>query len=67
MNLEPKQPTQSGACFVDTATLAARYKVCKRTIRNWRDQGLLDYFHIKHVTRFDLSKCDAKLKQFGYL
>ena len=52
--------------FADKTTLAQRYGVSPRTITNWMSAGLLAFFKIKRVVRFDVVACDASLRQHGF-
>ena len=52
--------------FADKTTLAERYGVSPRTITNWMSAGLLAFFKIKRVVRFDVAACDAALRQHGF-
>ena len=52
--------------FADKTTLAQRYGVSPRTISNWMSTGLLAFFKIKRVVRFDIPACDAALRQHGF-
>ena len=52
--------------FADKRTLAERYGVSPRTITNWMSAGLLAFFKIKHVVRFDVVACDDSLRQHGF-
>ena len=52
--------------FADKRTLAERYGVSPRTITNWMSAGLLAFFKIKRVVRFDVAACDAALRQHGF-
>ena len=53
--------------FADKRTLAQRYGVSSRTISNWMSAGLLAFFKIKRVVRFDIPACDAALRQHGFI
>jgi Flp pilus assembly protein protease CpaA len=53
--------------FADKKTLAERYGVSSRTISNWMSAGLLAFFKIKRVVRFDIPACDAALRQHGFI
>ena len=53
--------------FADKRTLAERYGVSPRTISNWMSAGLLAFFKIKRVVRFDIPACDAALRQHGFI
>ena len=52
--------------FADKKTLAKRYDVSPRTISDWKDKGLLVYFKIRNVVRFDIPACDAALRQLEF-
>ncbi len=52
--------------FADKTTLAERYGVSSRTISNWMSAGLLAFFKISRVVRFDVAACDASLRQHGF-
>ena len=52
--------------FADKTTLAERYGVSPRTITNWMSAGLLAFYKIKRVVRFDVAACDAALRQHGF-
>jgi hypothetical protein len=52
--------------FADKRTLAERYGVSPRTITNWMRAGLLAFFKIRRVVRFDVVACDAALRQHGF-
>jgi hypothetical protein len=45
--------------------LARHYGVCPRTINGWMRLGLLVFFRIKRVVRFDIAACDASLGEKG--
>jgi hypothetical protein len=49
--------------FADKKTLAERYCVSRRTISDWMNKGLLVYFKVRNVVRFDIPACDAALRQ----
>jgi hypothetical protein len=53
--------------FADKRTLAERYGVSSRTISNWMSTGLLAFFKVKRVLRFDVAACDAALRHHGYI
>lgn len=53
--------------WANKATTAAHYKVSPRTITNWKGLGLLVYFKIGRVVRFDLAASDALLKENGLI
>lgn len=53
--------------FGGKACLAGRYSVSPRTIQNWMQAGLLVYFKVKRVVRFDIRACDESLRQYGFL
>ena len=57
---------QTDRRFADKRLLAERYGVSPRTITNWMSAGLLAFFKIKHVVRFDVVACDASLRQHGF-
>ena len=61
---EIEQPN-TGRIFANKQTLAQRYGVSHRTITNWMQAGLLVYFKIRRVVRFDVPACDAALRQKG--
>jgi hypothetical protein len=48
--------------FVAKETLAKRYNVSVRTITDWKRAGLLVYFQVKNVVRFDAAACDQSLR-----
>jgi hypothetical protein len=48
--------------FVKIKSLAQRYGVCERTIKKWKDAGLLIYIQVKRVVRFDVGACDESLR-----
>ena len=52
--------------FADKQTLAERYGVSPRTITNWMSDGLLAFFKVRRVVRFDVAACDAALRQHGF-
>ena len=52
--------------FADKTTLAERYGVSPRTITNWMSAGLLAFFKVRRVVRFDVAACDAALRQHGF-
>ncbi|MFO1500189.1 MAG: hypothetical protein U1G07_17670 [Verrucomicrobiota bacterium] len=47
--------------------MADRYKVCEKTIRNWMEMGILIYFRVRRVIRFNITACDDSLRDHGYL
>lgn len=53
--------------FADKTTLAKRYGVSQRTITNRMSAGLLAFFKIRRVVRFDVGACDAALRQHGFI
>lgn len=53
--------------FATMAYLAQRYDVDIRTIKTWKKMGLLTYFQVRRVLRFDVAACDASLRQHGFL
>lgn len=52
--------------FADKRLLAQRYGVSQRTITNWMSAGLLAFFKVRRVLRFDIPACDAALRQHGF-
>ena len=52
--------------FADKRLLAQRYGVSPRTITNWMSAGLLAFFKVRRVVRFDVAACDAALRQHGF-
>jgi|GEM_PF-1904252 len=52
--------------FTDKSGIADHYGVCRRTIDEWMRLGLLVFFKIKRVVRFDIPACDESLRQHGY-
>jgi hypothetical protein len=52
--------------FTDKAGIAAHYGVCRRTINAWMRLGLLVFFKIKRVLRFDIAACDECLRRNGF-
>lgn len=52
--------------FADKRTLAERYSVSPRSITNWMNAGLLVFFKVRRVVRFDIPACDAALRQHGF-
>lgn len=46
---------------------AEHYAVCERTITNWHALGLLVFFKIGRVVRYDLVASDASLKEHGMI
>jgi hypothetical protein len=52
--------------FTDKSGIADHYGVCRRTIDEWMRLGLLVFFKIKRVVRFDIAACDESLRQNGY-
>ena len=48
--------------FVKIKMLAQRYGVCERTIKTWKDAGLLIYIQVKRVVRYDVGACDESLR-----
>lgn len=59
-------PDNQNAKFADKAGIAAHYKVCPRTINEWMRIGLLVFFRVKRVVRFDIAACDECLKANEY-
>ena len=53
--MEPKK------IFLKKSQMAERYNVCERTIDTWTSQGLLVYFKVRNVLRFDAEASDASL------
>lgn len=53
--------------FADKRLLAQRYGVSQRSITNWMSAGLLAFFKIRRVVRFDVAACDASLRQHGFI
>ncbi len=51
--------------FATRKMMAKRYEVCPRTITNWMALGLLVFFKIRNVVRFDVLASDALLKEHG--
>ena len=47
--------------YATKAELAKRYGVAIRTIGNWQRAGLLTFFKIRRVVRFQLKACDEAL------
>jgi len=52
--------------YTDKAGIAAHYDVCPRTINEWMRLGLLVFFKIKRVVRFDIAACDESMRANGY-
>lgn len=46
--------------------LTERYGVTRRTITKWKTAGILVYFQVGKVVRFDVLACDSALRRFGY-
>ena len=61
--MEKMEQPKMDQLFADKKTLAERYQVSSRTISNWKHAGLLVYFKIRNVVRFDIPACDAALRQ----
>jgi hypothetical protein len=59
-------PNNAERKFTTKAGLASRYDVGIRTIGEWQRLGLLAFFKIKRVVRFDVTACDENLRQYGY-
>ncbi len=53
--------------FTNRNGIAARYGVARRTINEWMRMGLLVYFKIRNVVRFDVAACDKSLLDNGML
>jgi hypothetical protein len=53
--------------WANKTTAAKHYKVCSRTITNWQAVGLLVFFKIRRVVRYDLVASDALLKEHGMI
>ena len=53
--------------WANKAATADHYKVSIRTITNWQALGLLVFFKIGRVVRFDLAASDALLKEHGMI
>jgi hypothetical protein len=51
--------------FANKAGLADHFGVCIRTINEWMRLGLLSYFRVKRVVRFDVAACEESLKGHG--
>ena len=51
--------------WVPKTKLARRYGVSPRTIANWQALGLLVFFKVGRVVRFDIAGSDASLKERG--
>ena len=47
--------------FVKIKSLAQRYGVCERTIKTWKDAGLLIYIQVRRIVRYDVVACDESL------
>ncbi len=69
MNINTNYHILGNACFerrfFTKAMMARHYEVSARTITNWMRLGLLVYFKIKNVVRFDLDASDAMLKHYN--
>lgn len=48
--------------FVKIKMLAQRYGVCERTIKTWKDAGLLIYIQVRRIVRYDVVACDESLR-----
>jgi hypothetical protein len=53
--------------WANKVTTAKHYNVCERTITNWHALGLLVFFKIGRVVRYDLVASDASLKEHGMI
>ena len=51
--------------WVTKELLAKHYAVSLRTITKWMATGLLVYFKVGRVVRFDAAASDASLKEYG--
>jgi hypothetical protein len=59
------ETTKSDRKFTNKAGIAAHFGVCRRTINEWMRLGLLVFFKIKRVVRFDIVACDESIRQNG--
>jgi hypothetical protein len=55
------------ATYCKRKPLATRYAVSIRTIHTWMTLGLLVFFRVRRIVRFDVAACDASLKKHGYI
>ena len=53
--------------FVKIKMLAQRYGVCERTIKTWKDAGLLIYIQVRRIVRYDVVACDKSLRNNNIL
>jgi hypothetical protein len=53
--------------FARANKLAQRYGVSVETIKVWKRGGLLVFFQIRRVVRFDVKACDDSLRNNGLL
>jgi hypothetical protein len=53
--------------FVKIKMLAQRYGVCERTIKTWKDAGLLIYIQVRRIVRYDVVACDESLRNNNIL
>jgi excisionase family DNA binding protein len=58
------EPETSEWKLVNKHTIARRYGVDERTIQEWMAKGMLPFFKIGYMVRFDISDCDRALARF---
>ena len=46
--------------------IAARYAVSRRSVEGWMKRGVLPYWRVGNVVRFDPEECDQALRRFHH-
>ena len=50
--------------LVNKPTIALRYGVSERTIQEWMEKGMIPYYKLGYMVRFDPDECDSALGRF---
>lgn len=48
--------------YMTAEELAVYLGVCKKTVANWKQAGLLVFFQIRRVVRYDVTACVESLR-----
>lgn len=52
------------ANYVDIREIAKHFSVSTQTVRNWMKRGLVPYFRMGSVVRFDVEEVNRALEQY---
>jgi phage terminase Nu1 subunit (DNA packaging protein) len=66
MSVSPEEP-KSTKPYMTTREIAAHFGVSIKTVKNWKRDGLLVYFQIGRVLRFDVAASAQALAEHQIL